>query len=182
CDLCPQQGKRLLFISPRSLHHHQLHLVLSTKGGQFGDPCDIVREATGRSFTPDPGLQRTRSNIHSTNDLGHGNLPCTCDWKSGDCSVVRASDGGPKAHTRFSKPEGSRAPSAARGVRSLRPPHSDIPPQSVALLQIQGIGSAWPMDHPITRARHFEFEISNFKISILPGIRLLPRHRTIILT
>src|SRR5215218_7740719 len=28
-------------------------------------------------------------NVHSTNRLLHGNLPCPCDWNSSDCSVVR---------------------------------------------------------------------------------------------
>src|SRR5215472_5233329 len=109
--LRPQQRKRLLLISPGRLHGYQFHLMLSTKDGQLSDSLSRIGKTSSRTLGADPRLQGTRSNVYSANDLGHGNLPGTCDWKSGDCSVVRASGGGPKAHTRlFNRRDYGRRP------------------------------------------------------------------------
>jgi hypothetical protein len=65
-----------------------------------------------------------RRNVDSTDDVGHGNLPCACDGPSGDCTVVRDESDGPKAHPRL-QPEGKRASAAARG--GGRPPAPSQP-------------------------------------------------------
>jgi hypothetical protein len=121
--LGPQQAEGQLLISAARLHHHQLDRVPVAERQQR-------LHALGRSLDADLGPLKTDArvqpltrNVHSTDDLRHGNLPCACDWKSSDCSVVRDRGGGPLAHPRL-QPEGSRAPAAAWGDR--RPP---IPPQ-----------------------------------------------------
>ena len=54
-----------------------------------GDAFCSLLDLHGCPVPPDPGVQLLRGNIHSTNDLGHGNLPCAYDWEPSDCSVVR---------------------------------------------------------------------------------------------
>src|SRR5215472_10265016 len=117
----PQLQESWFFVSTRGLHGHQLDSLLAAKLGQFSDALMTVGETMFRTLTTDAGVQITRRNIHSTNDLGHGNLPCTCDWKSGDCSVVRANDGEPHANPRWSPPQGQRASPPCGGSENSGP-------------------------------------------------------------
>src|SRR6202030_2903105 len=53
--------------------------MLAAEGRQFGDPGRVIVETReggpGLNTRIEPGLR----NIHSTNDLHHGNLPCSYD-------------------------------------------------------------------------------------------------------
>src|SRR5581483_4605542 len=62
-------------------HRHELHVMSTTERGQLGDPRRIVIETRERSRWRYMSIQPALRNIHSTDDLGHGNLPCTYDWK-----------------------------------------------------------------------------------------------------
>jgi hypothetical protein len=66
--------------------------------------------------------------------LSHGNLPCTCDRKSGDCSVVRDCGGGPRRSTTVVQPEGSRVPPPTQETPNSnllrRACHHNMPPLS----------------------------------------------------
>lgn len=75
----PELAEGLFFISTGSLHGHQFDAVLVAEVSQLSDAFYDIRETALRPIATDPGLQRSRGNIDSTNDLGHGNLPCTCD-------------------------------------------------------------------------------------------------------
>lgn len=77
--LRPQQCERQLLIAATGFHGYQFYLVLAAESSQLAYAFLAVGETTLSSFPSNAGLQRIRSNIHSTNDLGHGNLPCTCD-------------------------------------------------------------------------------------------------------
>jgi hypothetical protein len=68
------------------------------------------------------GHERGRRDIHSTNNSGHGNLPCKCDWESCDCSVVRDKGGGPWAERGWRTPEARREPPARGGTDASVPP------------------------------------------------------------
>src|ERR1700689_5811749 len=75
-----------------------MHLMALTELSQLCNPFWVVGKARSCPITANTGIQRLQRNIHSTNHLvgstigvwllGHGNLPCAFDWKSGDCSVV----------------------------------------------------------------------------------------------
>src|SRR6185312_5794125 len=56
---------------------------------QFCNACRIVIEACQPMRWLDADIEFGFRNVHSTNRLLHGNLPCPCDWNSSDCSVVR---------------------------------------------------------------------------------------------
>src|SRR5260221_13761420 len=114
------------------------------KGAGAAIPSAASREASGLVPGAQTGIEGLRGYINPTNQLGHGNLPCSCDCQSGDCSVVRDNGGGPKAHLRL-WPEGERAPSAARGGRwpsapSQRRFHHTTPPPS----RYKGAAAATP--------------------------------------
>src|SRR5262249_54155274 len=64
----------------------------------------------------DPRIQGLGRDVYSTNNLCHDNLPCPCDWRSSDCTVVRDNGGGPNAHPRL-WPRGARAQLAPPGGR-----------------------------------------------------------------
>jgi hypothetical protein len=74
-----QLGKGQLLVAARGFHGHQLDLVLVAENGQRGEPFYAVGETIGGAIGADAGFQRSRRNIHSTNDPCHGNLPCMCD-------------------------------------------------------------------------------------------------------
>src|SRR5439155_11194169 len=89
-----------------------------------------------------------RTDIHSTNKVCHGNLPCPCDRQSSDCSVVRDSAaGGPKAHPRL-LPEVGRAPRTAHRVWSPPDPVQRLPHQKPAL------NSRYKVGEPRASAAH----------------------------
>src|ERR1700691_4833642 len=104
-----------------------MHLMALTELSQLCNPLRVVGKARSCPITANTGIQRLRRNIHSTNHLlgstigvwllGHGNLPCAFDWKSGDCSVV--SDQWWRSQTLGygCKPEGPRAPPTMREIR-----------------------------------------------------------------
>src|SRR6266446_8450175 len=75
----PQQQKGPAFIATGRLHRHQLHPLLAAERCQRRDPGPIVPEAAADSPRFDAGIEPGLRNIHSTNDLHHGNLPCSCD-------------------------------------------------------------------------------------------------------
>ena len=74
-----------------------------------GDARGVVLETCDGPVAADAGIQIFGRNVHSTNDLCHGNLPCACDCDPCDCSVVCDTGGGPIALPRL-QPEGCRAP------------------------------------------------------------------------
>ena len=117
--VAPQQGERPLLISAGRLHDDQGDALLAAEACQRSNALRVVVETRKTPFTANPRIQFLRRNVDSTNDSRHGNLPCPCDGRSSDCSVVRDNGGGPKAHPRL-RPEGTREPIAARG--SGRPP------------------------------------------------------------
>jgi hypothetical protein len=49
------------------------------EGSQLGDAFAAVGKRSSNAIAADTRFQRKRTNIHSTNDPGHGNLPCMCD-------------------------------------------------------------------------------------------------------
>jgi len=51
--------------------------VLLAQGQQMGDAGDGVGQTM--KVLVEENVEKLRRNIHSTNDLGHGNLPCMCD-------------------------------------------------------------------------------------------------------
>src|SRR5579872_5154930 len=132
--LSPQQRERLFFISTGSFQRHQLYFMLPAKSCQFRDPFRIVSKRTPWPSRLHKGFQGSRTNIHSTNDSRHGNLPCTCDRWSGDCSVVRDCGGGPRCSTTVVQPEGSRVPPPRKRLANLESltatSHHNLPPLS----------------------------------------------------
>src|SRR5260370_23744073 len=141
-SLGPQLREGLLFISAGGLHGDQLDTMLPAKLGQFSDTFAGVGKEVGDAVGADPSLQGTRRNIYSTNDLGHGNLPCTCDWKSGDCTVVRPQRRAvPKlTHGCCRRDHGRSSP--RQGFEVTNPWQRHFSSQSAADLQIPGIGCA----------------------------------------
>jgi hypothetical protein len=131
----PQKCKRLPLISARGLHGHQLHMMLFGKRQPTQNSVSTVGEAAGRPLGADPSLRRR--NTYSTNDLGHGNLPCTCDWQCDDCSVVSC---------QRRQSQSSRAV-VCRRDNGCRPTFSTT---NVAVIQIQGTAKpkAWGARHP----------------------------------
>lgn len=83
----PQQQKRSAFVTAARLHRHQAGLVLAAERRQFSDPVGIVVETREDGPGLDAGIETGLRNIHSTNKLHHGNLPCSCDC---DPATVRS--------------------------------------------------------------------------------------------
>ena len=52
----------------------------AAEGRELGDPGYIIAKTLERSGWLHMGVQPVLRNIHSTDDLGHGNLPCAYDW------------------------------------------------------------------------------------------------------
>src|ERR1700722_4220838 len=124
--LRPQQREGLFLVSARRFQRHQLHTVFFAKISQRGDAFGTVSKRTPWPGRFHKGFQGSRTNIHSTNDSCHGNLPCTCDRWSGDCSVVRdLSAAVPIARRRLST-GGITGAAAASEAPQPRAPHSDI--------------------------------------------------------
>ena len=63
--------------------------MLTAERSQFRNACRIVIEARKPMPGLDADIELGFRNVHSTNRLLHGNLPCPCDRNSSDCSVVR---------------------------------------------------------------------------------------------
>src|SRR5579863_4100454 len=100
----------------------------TAEGGQGDATLLAVGEIGLHSIAADAGCKRNGRNIHSTNDSGHGNLPCMCDGKSlatvRSC-VTRAAV--PEAERRWTTPQGRREPHARGGTdRSVPPPHQSL--------------------------------------------------------
>ena len=53
--------------------------MLATERRQLGDPSRIIVETRQDCSRLDARIEPGLRNIHSTNDLHHGNLPCSCD-------------------------------------------------------------------------------------------------------
>jgi hypothetical protein len=112
----PQHGNGEPFVPAGRFERDQPDLVLFAEGGQLGDAAGIIAKPPDRAVAAEPGIEGGRRDIHSTDKVRHGNLPCPCDRQSSDCAVVRdTAAGGPKAHQRL-LPEGQRAPRAAHGI------------------------------------------------------------------
>ena len=76
-------------VTAAGLHHHQRDGVFTAERGQFCNARRIVIEARKPMPGFDADIELGFRNVHSTNRLLHGNLPCPCDRNSSDCSVVR---------------------------------------------------------------------------------------------
>ena len=72
-------SKGLLLIAAGGFHGDQFGLMGVAEGGQCVDALRVVGEGGGGAMLADARLQGLGSNIHSTNDSCHGNLPCKCD-------------------------------------------------------------------------------------------------------
>src|SRR6185437_543646 len=132
--LPPQEDEGQLLVPTRRLHGDESDTLLPAECRKRFDPWRIVGEAPHLRAGAKNYVETSRRYINSTNELGHGNLPCPCERRSSDCSVVRDNGDGPKAHPRL-WPEVGRAPVAARGGRwpsapSQRRFHHIPPPPS----------------------------------------------------
>ena len=74
----PQKQERAALAAAGCLHRHKSRAMAAAKQRQLGDALRIVGEAAGRSARLDMRVQPILRNVHSTNDLVHGNLPCAC--------------------------------------------------------------------------------------------------------
>ena len=77
--LLGEQQEGLLFVAAGGFHGDQFDVVLLAEGGQMLDAFRVVGENGLCAARADGGLQGAGSNIDSTNDSCHGNLPCKCD-------------------------------------------------------------------------------------------------------
>ena len=92
----PQTEEGGLLIAAAGLHHHQFGPRLAAKRRQRRHPFAGVGHPRERPRRTGKNVEPVLRNIHSTNDLHHGNLPCLYDWKPNDCSVVRDSNADPR--------------------------------------------------------------------------------------
>lgn len=76
----PQQQQGQPLVAAAGLHDGKLDAMALTPSGQIGDACRIVTEAACRPVRLDMGIEPFFRNVHSTDGLVHGNLPCACDW------------------------------------------------------------------------------------------------------
>jgi len=112
----PEQSKGHLLVSPGRLHGDQADAMAFAERSQRRNTLRRAGEAGRDAVAADPRIQGLGRDVYSTNNLCHDNLPCPCDWRSSDCTVVRDNGGGPNAHPRL-WPRGARASLAARGGR-----------------------------------------------------------------
>jgi len=74
-----EQREGLLLVAAGGFHGDQLGPMGVAEGGQLADAFHGVGENVPSAVRADAGGEGARGNIHSTNDSGHGNLPCMCD-------------------------------------------------------------------------------------------------------
>jgi len=118
----PKLSKRLSLVSTGRLHHHHVDLVGPAEVSESLDAFGGIGELPPGTCAADAGIESFRADVHSTEDVCHGNLPCPCDGQSSDCPVVRDEAAtGPRTRVRL-WPEGGRAPVAARGGRGAPAP------------------------------------------------------------
>src|SRR5262249_52069097 len=126
-DPClPQLDERPSLVSATGLHHHQRDGMFTAEPAQFCDACRIVIEACKSTSRFDADIEPGLRDIHSTNRLLHGNLPCPCDRNSSDCSVVRDMAKIPKLTHGCSR-RGKRATSPRALAGGHRPKRKSLP-------------------------------------------------------
>jgi hypothetical protein len=76
----PKEQEGHTFIAARRLHDGQFGTVPAAKGGKRRYSRRIVGEALKGRNRNHGRVEPSFRNIDSTYDLGHGNLPCSCDW------------------------------------------------------------------------------------------------------
>jgi hypothetical protein len=76
----PEHGEGAAFAASARLHDHEFHSLLAAEAGQLLHSAGIIGKAPRRRAWQDVRIQPALRNIHSTDDLDHGNLPCSCDW------------------------------------------------------------------------------------------------------
>lgn len=84
----PKLGEGQPLVSARRLHDDEVDVVLFAKLRQRQTAFEASGELSPGAVLPDAGVERFGANIHSTNLVRHGHLPCPCDWRSSDCPVV----------------------------------------------------------------------------------------------
>ena len=73
----PELAIHAAFVTAAGFDGDPIDVVLLAEGQQIGDAGDGVGETLAARV--EENVEELRRNIDSTNDLGHGNLPCACD-------------------------------------------------------------------------------------------------------
>src|SRR5215469_11141356 len=112
----------LLLVAAGSLHGHKFRPLLTAEVGQRGDTFCAVGERPCGAFPANARFQRILTDIHSTNDPRHGNLPCMCDRSHATVRSCVTWAAVPGLSDGEQSPQDEREPSARGGTDASVPP------------------------------------------------------------
>jgi hypothetical protein len=137
----PEQEEGEPLVAAARLHHDEPGALGSAEGAERGDAGRVVAKPLRGPARLDMSVEPILRNVHSTDDLVHGNLPCACDWwKPSDCSVVRDSGEDPRL-THGCCRRGYGRHRQASGWMAIQPEAPSLPSHKIVPVQIQGGGA-----------------------------------------